>query len=373
MMEKDLPTNDNSSKPKHAMLAEALSREIRGMPPGAPIQAVTALMAQYQVSQGTVVHALRHLRAKGLIVKPPGRKRLVAVGRPLKSEAVLNILLLRPHWSSPDYDAMSYALLEEAGRQRLQLEMVQYGPRWWGDLNAAVRSHDAAVILPSAEENAPLLSLIQESHIPAVMLWEQPSVPGMLCVADDDFAVGQMATSHLLGLGHKNVIAFLSEPAVSGMQRRLAGWEHAVRAAGVAAPENLVVDCSVEPGKDSIVGSYEKLRRWLHQNDNTLPGTAVFSLCWTGALGMLRALREIGIRVPEDVSILSHGGESRLCEFSNPALSVIQASVSETARHALGMLKRVCLGDPPEESTLLLRPEIISRESTQHASKRPKK
>ncbi len=355
---------DADSKPKHAVLAETLDREIRRLPPGTPIMAVTALMDRFGVSQGTVVHALRHLRSKGLVTRPPGKKRLVAVGREKKSDSVLNILLLRPSWSSPDYDTMSYALMEEATRQRLHLETVHYGPAWREDIASAVKSHDAVVILPSSSEAPHLFSLIEESLLPSVMLWEEPPVRGMMCVADDDHAVGRMATDHLLGLGHKRVMAFLSEPPVSGMQRRLAGWEEVMRASGEPHPERLVIDCSVEPGKDAIVGSYEKLRRWLYQNDNTLAGTAVFCLCWTGALGMLRALREVGISVPQDVSILSHGGENRLCEFTNPALSVVQGNVSDTAREALDLLKDACIGNPISRTTVLLPPTIIEREST---------
>lgn len=364
------PLADNSSKPKHALLADTLESEVRRLEPGEPIQAVTALMDRFQVSQGTVVHALRHLRSKGLVARPPGKKRLVAVGRKTRGEAVLNVLLLRSQWSSPDYDAMSYALLEEANRQRLHLETLHYGSAWREELADAVKSHDALVILPSSTDSPHLFSLIEEIRVPAVMLWEEPPVRGMMCVSDDDLAVGRMAAQHLLGLGHKRVVAFLSEPLRPKMRRRVAGWEEAMRAAGEPHPERLVIDCSVEPGKDAIVGSYEKLRRWLFQNGNRLPGTAVFCLGWTGALGMLRALREAGLEVPRDVSILAHGGENRLCEFTNPALSVIQSQVSDFAREALGQLKNVCLGDTPQQSTILLPPSIIERESTRKFTNR---
>lgn len=359
-----LPLGDDGSKPKHALLAAALDPEIRRLPAGTPILPVAALMERYQVSQGTVVHALRHLRSKGLVTRPPGKKRLVAVGCPSKGESILNVLLLRPHWSSPDYDAMSYALLEEATRQRLHLEVMHYSATLRDDFAAALMGHDAIVILPSASDMTQLITLVQESHIPAVILWEEPPTPSFMGVADDDVAAGRMATEHLLGLGHEKVIAFTSEPLSSGMQRRLAGWEQALRNAGEEFPERLVIDCSVEPGRDAIVGSYEKLRRWLFQNNNQLPATAIFCLCWTGALGMLRALREVGLEVPRDVSILTHGGENRLCEFSNPALSVVQCSVEESASEALGQLKSACLGDAPSSRAILLPPSIIEREST---------
>jgi LacI family transcriptional regulator len=359
-----IPATHSESKPKHALLAETLDREIRHLPHGTPIMAVTALMERFQVSQGTVVHALRHLRSKGLVARLPGKKRLVAAGRQKSSDSVLNILLLRPSWSSPDYDTMIYALMEEATRQRLHLETVHYGPAWREDIASAIKSHDALVMLPSAAETPHLFSLMEESRLPSMVLWEEPRVRGMMRVGDDNIAVGRMAANHLLALGHKNVIAFLSEPPTSRMRDRLAGWKAALLEAGVRHPEQMVIDCGVEPGMDGIVGSYEKLRRWLYQNDNKLPGTAVFCLCWTGALGVLRALREVGISVPQDVSILSHGGENRLCEFTNPALSVIQGNAMDTAREALNLLKDACIGNHMPKTTILLPSTIIEREST---------
>lgn len=358
-----LPVND--IRPKHEMLAESLGREIQLLEPGTPIPAVTVLMDRFQVSQGTVVHALRHLRSKGLVARPPGKKRLVSIGSRRRGEAVLSVLLLRPQWSSPDYDAVSYALLEEAARQRLHLDTLQYGAAWQEDMRAAARTHDAIIAIPSSTSSRQIVSFLEESRLPSVLLWEDCRAPGIMRVADDDYAVGRLAAEHLLSLGHKHIAAFLSEPPLAGMRLRLEGWADALRAAGEPHPERLIIDCSVEPGTDAIVGSYEKLRRWLYRNDNRLPGTAAFCLCWTGALGMLRALREAGVSVPGDVSILSHGGENRLCEFSNPALSVVQTSLTDFAREALGLLKACCLGDNPECREILLPPFLIERESTQ--------
>jgi DNA-binding LacI/PurR family transcriptional regulator len=209
------------------------------------------------------------------------------------------------------------------------------------------------------------MSAVEESGLPTVMLWEDPPSQEIFSVADEDVRVGQTATEYLLGLGHRRVVAFLSEPAQSSVRKkRLAGWEQALRKAGERHPKHFVINCSVEPGAEAIVGSYERLRRWLFQNGNRLPATSVFCLDWTGALGMLRALREVGIEVPRDVSILTHGGTNRLCEFTNPALSVIQSNTADFAAEALGLLKSACLGDSPAERAILLPASITEREST---------
>lgn len=355
---------------KHADLAAALDRELRRAAPGTPVMPVTALMKRFGVSQGTVVHALRTLRDRGVITRPAGKKRLVTTGRVRSRDAVLNVLVLCPNWSSPDYNATNQALLDEARRQRCELESVHYGAEWgpeWGvdwreHLTQAVRAHDAAVILPSSLPSG-LAEILSDTGTPAVMLWEPELATGMMCVADDDRAAGLMATRYLQSLGHRRIAAFLSEPHLQGMQERLAGWEQAVRESGESHPERLVIDCAVKPGADSIVGSYEKLRRWLFQNDNRLEATGVFCLHWTGALAMLRALDEVGIDVPGDVSVVAHAGQNRFSEFTKPALTVVQGDVEQAARHALTMLKAACLGEAPTEKRVLIPQTIVERAS----------
>jgi DNA-binding LacI/PurR family transcriptional regulator len=354
-------------RPKHALLAEALDREIRHLPAGTPISPVLELMERFGLSQGTIVHALRHLRTKGVITKIPGKKRLVVASRGKTRDAVLSVLVLCPNWSSPDYNTMLQSLADEARRERFSIETVHYGTEWGAggtaNLEPAIEAHDAVVVLPSSLHNN-IAGLLKQLAKPAVMLFEEELADGMMCVEDDDEAAGRLATEYLLGLGHRRILAFQSEPAQRRMNNRLAGWRKAMIAAGEKRPEQLVIDGSVKPGFDSIVGSYEKARRWLFQNGNQLDATAVFCLHWTGGLGILRALKEAGIRVPQDVSVITHAGENRLTEFTNPALSVIRGDPEAAAREALGLLKSACLGDTPHDRTIRIGQMIVEREST---------
>lgn len=361
------PLRSHGTRPKHALMAEALDREIRHLPPGTPISPVLELMERFGLSQGTVVHALRHLRTKGVITKLPGKKRLIVAGRGKTRDAVLSVLALCPNWSSPDYNTMLQALADEARRQRFSIETVHYGTEWGAggtaNLEPAIEAHDAVVILPSSLPNN-LAALLKQLATPAVMLFEEGLADGIMCVEDDDEAAGRLATEYLLGLGHRRIMAFQSEPPQRRMNNRLAGWRKAMLAAGEKRPEQLVIDGSVKPGFDSIVGSYEKLRRWLYQNDNQLNATAIFCLHWTGALGVLRALKEVGIQVPGDVSVIAHAGENRLTEFTSPALTVVRGDPEAAAREALGLLKAACLGDTPADRTIRIGQSIIEREST---------
>ena len=361
------PSSAANSRPKHALMAEALDREVRQMPHGTPISPVLELMDRFGVSQGTVVHALRHLRTRGLITKIPGKKRLVAAGRTKNHDTVLSVLALCPNWSSPDYNTMLQCLADEARRQRFSIETVHYGTEWGAggtaNLEPAIEAHDAVIVLPSSLPNN-LAAILKQSATPAVMLFEEGLADGIMCVEDNDEAAGRLATEYLLKLGHRKIAAFQSEPPQRRMNNRLAGWKQAMIAAGEKHPERLIIDGAVKPGFDSIVGSYEKLRRLLYQKGNQLDATAIFCLHWTGALGVLRALKEVGIQVPHDVSVIAHAGENRLTEFTNPALTVVRGDPEAAAREALGLLKSACLGDTPAERTIRIGQSIVEREST---------
>lgn len=365
-----MPPSPRSRTPKHLRVADKLGRELRQMAPGAPVMPVAKLMEHFQVSQGTVVHALRTLRMRGLIHRPEGKRRLVVSGSGRSHDAVLSVLVLCPNWSSPDYNTTIRALLDEARRQRCSLDTGHYGVEWgkeWGihwraNLEVAIQSHDAIVVLPSTLPSG-LAGIIQDSGVPAVMLWEPELAEGMMCVADDDRAAGLMATRYLQSLGHRRIAAFLSEPDLLRMKNRLAGWEQAMRQAGAEDPRQFVIDGSVQPGTDAIVGSYEKLRRWLFQRDNQLGATAVFCLHWTGALAALRALDEVGLDVPGDVSVIAHAGHNRFSEFMKPALTVVHGDVELAARETLAMLKAACLGDEPVARHVLIPQAIAERAS----------
>ena len=185
-----MPSPPRNVSPKHLRVAELLERDIRQLAPGTPILPVTALMKRFGVSQGTVVHALRTLRTRGRITRPAGKKRLVTSGRGRSRDAVLNVLVLCPNWSSPDYNTTNQALLDEARRQRCALESVHYGAEWgkeWGVhwreiLTRAVQAHDAVVVLPSSLP-CELGEILHESGTPTVMFWEPELAAGMMCVA----------------------------------------------------------------------------------------------------------------------------------------------------------------------------------------------
>jgi LacI family repressor for deo operon, udp, cdd, tsx, nupC, and nupG len=123
------------------------------------------------------------------------------------------------------------------------------------------------------------------------------AVPGFSSVRIDDIAGAMSAVNHLLALGHRRIamIAGGSGPAQFAAPRdRRIGYTSAMAAAGVTA------DCDVD-GDYTVDGGERAMAGILAGPD--LP-TAVFAQSDEMAMGALRAIRKVGLRCPEDISVV---------------------------------------------------------------------
>jgi LacI family transcriptional regulator len=178
----------------------------------------------------------------------------------------------------------------------------------------------------------------------------------------DDRKIGVMATGHLLRLGHRRIAVMLSEPLDPSSSRRLTGWREAMRAANQKGCDDLIVDCSVNSGEDAIVGSYERLLDWLKRPKCEF--TALFCVSWTGALAAMRALRENGMEVPRDVSLITYGSEGAFSEFLNPPLTTVRTEVRQHAIHAVRLVKEALTQERWNSEKVIVEAHIVERKST---------
>jgi LacI family repressor for deo operon, udp, cdd, tsx, nupC, and nupG len=123
-------------------------------------------------------------------------------------------------------------------------------------------------------------------------------VPGWATVRIDDEVAARAAMEHLIGLGHQR-IAYVGGPGVldfTAPNKRIAGYRGSLRSAGLRHDAGLEVD-----GDFTLAGGTEAGHRLLARPDRP---TAVFAASDEMAIGVLRAARELGLRVPEDVSVV---------------------------------------------------------------------
>ncbi|HWK91789.1 MAG TPA: LacI family DNA-binding transcriptional regulator [Luteimicrobium sp.] len=180
-------------------------------------------------------------------------------------------------------------------------------------------------------------------------------LPGVPTVGSNNWAGGLAATRHLLRLGHRR-IAMISGPAdVLCSKARIDGFRTAHEEAGVAVDPDLV-----RHGNFYVDGGFRHGIELLSRPDRP---TAVFAGSDMQALGVLRAARELRLRVPEDVSVVGYD-DLPVAEWIGPSLTTVRQPLTDMAGTATRMLLGLARGEQPVTPQLDLATELVVREST---------
>jgi len=174
-------------------------------------------------------------------------------------------------------------------------------------------------------------------------------------VGVDERSAGELATQHLLELGHKR-IGYVAGPAYYlPTQQKAEGRESALRAAGVQ-PDSLVAH-----GEDfTVKGGREALRELLGREQ---PPTGVICSSDLMAIGVLQEAAAQGLRVPEDLSVVGFDG-IEATRWTNPALTTVQQPIEEIAETAVnGLRSRIAEPAKPLPDSFF-RPRLAVRGST---------
>ncbi|MBU6244968.1 MAG: LacI family transcriptional regulator [Actinomycetales bacterium] len=188
---------------------------------------------------------------------------------------------------------------------------------------------------------------------------EHPRVPHLASIANDDVAGAQMAVDHLVGLGHRR-IAHVTGGSNAVAQRRQAGYEAAMRRHRLARQ----IRCHV--GAFSDVGGHAGMLDALSRRPRP---TAVFVCSDFAAVGAMAAATQLGLRIPEDLSIIGYDG-TNLSALPTLGLSTIAQPIAGMGTLATQLLAaHLDDGLPPPRSTLV-EPQLVAR-STTSAPPRP--
>lgn len=200
-----------------------------------------------------------------------------------------------------------------------------------------------------------------------LILFDRPVQPGdpplVASIGVDNFIGGSIATTHLTDLGHRR-LAF-----VSGSQRsvnrtvRHAGFVAAIQAAGLD-----VADMPVWPGLPEGVEELEAPevgRRAVHELfASGEPPTAIIAINDMTALGVCKGLRDLGLGVGEDVSVVGFD-DIPLADLVSPSLTTVRQPIARMASLAVEqVVSRERAADRESTPAVLLRPELISRDSS---------
>ncbi|NYD23625.1 substrate-binding domain-containing protein [Kineococcus aurantiacus] len=181
--------------------------------------------------------------------------------------------------------------------------------------------------------------------VPLVLLNTFFEVPGLPSLGVDAFGGARTGTAHLLAHGHGPVGLVIGGEAG---ELREQGWRAAARDAGVAAGP-------IARGEFSRHGGLEAGSRLLGGPDRP---RSVFVSSDLQAVGVLRAAAELGLRVPQDLAVVSFDGTVET-EFTNPQLTTVRQPVAAMARAAVARV----LDPGTGEERQVLPAELVVRAS----------
>jgi len=217
-----------------------------------------------------------------------------------------------------------------------------------------------ALVIASAATSSPTLERIVKEGPPLVLI--DRLFPGLEAnyVGTDDEAVGALATEHLIAIGCRR-IAHLRGPDTSGGRGRLAGYLKTLERHGMQVPEGYV--SAQGPADVHGMESGEELTRQLLERDPRPDG--IFTFNDPMGIGAMHAIRNAGLKVPEDIAVVGAGNLYYSEELRIP-ISTIDQQTEETgertARLVLSLLESKAAQKP---RSMMIEPKLIVRASTQ--------
>ena len=165
--------------------------------------------------------------------------------------------------------------------------------------------------------------------LPVVFLCSAPRGKEIDSLIIDNCRGARAMVKHLIGLGHKRIAIIKGAPRNYDAAERLRGYRLALREAGLETERSLELE-----GGFTEAGGYEAALRILELDPRP---TAVFAANDSMAIGAVSALRESGIRVPDDMAV---GGfdDIPLARYMDPPLSTVRVPICDLGARAVEML-----------------------------------
>lgn len=208
-----------------------------------------------------------------------------------------------------------------------------------------------AIMLHATDAN---IQALTHSSIPIVFIDRLGRGEHATFVKSDNMNGARQATDHLLSLGHKQIALLAGRTSDLAGMERLVGYQQALMHAAIAPDLGLVR----QSGWD-INDAYETTMNLLAERRDF---TAIVAGSDLMAIGVLRALNQHGVRVPEDVSLIGFD-DVELSKFTNPPLTTMRQDRVAMGQGAVQRLIALIEGTR-DVSPLILPTQLVVRQST---------
>lgn len=371
------------TKPPYLELQEAIRSviEAEGIQPGEKIPSERELSERYQVSRSSVRKAILALIREGVLVRVPGKGTFVAqkhgvseAPAPCTGNIGFVVFLSSLDRARPDIQAHVaengrvswmpfYSEVFEGANQELRgndvhllfFAVYQDTPAEKAKFKNFLKKVDGLIVCELASPT--FAEVIEASPVPVVLV--NPSLLPRSLKADvllmDNFGGAYQAVSYLIKLGHR-AIGLINHPIEHNRSawERFRGYKTALRRAGIAYDVKLV-----EYGDWSMESGYAAMERLLKKG---VQMTALFATNDEMAIGAMKAAREHGLRIPEDLSVVGFD-DAPISSNAFVALTTVRVYKKEIGRFTVQrILHRI--REPRFVSVQVIFPtELVERNS----------
>jgi LacI family transcriptional regulator len=212
----------------------------------------------------------------------------------------------------------------------------------------------SGVINCSTGANLELLRAFQKSGAVLVDLDRESGLTNVDTVVVDNRRGAQLATEHLVQLGHHQIATIAGPQHLSNARGRLAGFEDALRDHQIRAKKEYL-----QFGNFLQESGYQCAKKLFSLRH---PPTALFVANMEMAAGVITFIREKGVTIPEQISIVSFD-DSFWARYMDPPLTVISQPMERMGKSTMELLLARLRGGKPAQ-TLVFTPELVVRHST---------
>jgi LacI family transcriptional regulator len=299
-------------------------------------------------------------------VRPETRQRIIAaahelqyrpnaIARGLRLATTGTLGLLVPSLRNPVNSPIVRGAFDRAWERGFVLVLAEDPAESEAAENAYARLVEEGridgLLIQSARLGNPHLERFAGSPVPCVFMDRAHPASGRNVTMRDHDA-GRLAAEHFLALGHRSLDHLGGPVELDTVRRRSEGFVERARESS-CAPAVVSAELSERAG---FAAMQELLARAIRP-------TAVFIANVNQAVGALAAVREAGVRVPEQLSLLCHDDDP-VCEYLETPLTAIRMPLHELGSTAVDVLLEQVEGGPSRDVVIAAAPELVVRRST---------
>lgn len=200
--------------------------------------------------------------------------------------------------------------------------------------------------------------------VPSVSISGHRKVKGVVNVGVDNAKGAFLAMEHIVKLGHREIAFFKGHPGSADTEYRWQGVRHAASQLGIRIRPQLTLQLqhgATHPGPSLPEEGYENAQKLLATGRQF---SALVAFNDISAIGAMRAFRDAGLRVPEDISVVGfddiHGAA-----YLSPRLTTVRQPLNQMGEIAADqLLSRIVNGTKSGAQQVSVEPELVVREST---------